>query len=152
MSVPDALDKYIGVKDFIEGVRKKFTNLEEAMVYAEELDLEQQKSIITSRSVGNFSKRANYEGAVASRPLHQSRLGQDLTPEAGHNPHGIGFDEMSETERNRHLKKDLCFNHQPGHRANTCPSRLASRETIWPEVSFRPSAGIPARVKWVLLK
>jgi hypothetical protein len=130
MSVPDALDKYIrGLKDFAWKVwRKKFTHLEGAMVYAEELDLEvQQKSIITSRSVGYFSKRASYEGAAASRPLlYQSRLGQDLTPRGGPTPMELGLMKMSETERNRHFEKDLCFNcHKAGHRANTCPIKTS---------------------------
>jgi hypothetical protein len=130
MSMPDAMDKYIrGLKDFAWKVwRKKFTHLESAMVYAEELDLEvQQRSIITSRSVGYFSKRASYEGAAASRPLlYQSRLGQDLTPRGGPTPMELGLMKMSETERNRHYDKDLCFYcHKPGHRANTCPLKTS---------------------------
>jgi hypothetical protein len=53
MSQPDALDRYIrGLKDFAFKVwRKKFVDLDVAMVYAEELDLEvQSKSILNGRS------------------------------------------------------------------------------------------------------
>jgi hypothetical protein len=128
--MPEALDRYVrGLKDFVWKVwRKKFTNLEEAMVYAEELDLEvQQKTAITGRSVGNYSKRAGYEGAAASRPLlYQSRQDQNLIPRGGPIPMELGMIKMSETERNRHYERDLCFNcHKPGHRANACPTKTS---------------------------
>jgi hypothetical protein len=52
MSAPDALDKYIrGLKDFAWKVwRRKFLTLEEAMLYAEELDLEVQQKHVVRRS------------------------------------------------------------------------------------------------------
>jgi hypothetical protein len=130
MSMPDALDKYIrGLKDFAWKVwRRKFTNLEEAMVYAEELDLEvQQKSILTGRNVIDYRKRADHNGPAASRPVPwQSRPEPTGFHRDGSTPMEIGMMKMSETERNRHYEKDLCFNcHKPGHRANLCPTKTS---------------------------
>jgi hypothetical protein len=129
MSMPDALDKYIrGLKDFTWKVwRRKFTTLDEAMVYAEELDLEvQQKSILTGRSVIGFRKRADPYGPVASRPVPwQSRQEPTGFHRGESTPMELGTTIMSEEERNRHYEKDLCFNcHKPGHRANRCPNKI----------------------------
>jgi hypothetical protein len=59
MSAPDALDRYVrGLKDFAWKVwRRKFTTLEEAMVYAEELDLEIQQKYVLNRG-SNFRRDA----------------------------------------------------------------------------------------------
>jgi hypothetical protein len=57
MSAPDALDRYVrGLKDFAWKVwRRKFTTLEEAMAYAEELDLEIQQKHVLNRG-SNFRR------------------------------------------------------------------------------------------------
>jgi hypothetical protein len=130
MSIPDALDKYVrGLKDFAFKVwRRKFTSLEEAMVYAEELDLEvQQKSILTGRSVIGYRKRADQYGPIASRPVPwQSRPEPTGFHRDGPIPMELGVMRMSGTERNRHYEQDLCFNcHKRGHRSDRCPSKTS---------------------------
>jgi hypothetical protein len=74
------------------------------MVYAEELDLEvQQKSTITNRSVGHFSKRVNY--VVLQHPVRclSVAAGSESDPRGG--PTGMVMMKMSETERNRHFTR-----------------------------------------------
>jgi hypothetical protein len=131
MSSADALDRYVrGLKDFSWKVwRRKFVSIEEAMVYAEELDLEtQQKSIVTGR--GDPAKKrvfGNY-GVVASRPVAwQPRAAPRAAASGGPTPMELGVLRMTETERNRHMEQDLCFTcHKPGHRSNACPSKTKS--------------------------
>jgi hypothetical protein len=89
--MPDAWTNILGLKDFAWKVwRKKFTNLEEAMVYAEELDLEvQQKSIITEALAISQSAQIM---KVLSHPVRylSVTVGQDLTPRRA-NPMELGL-------------------------------------------------------------
>jgi hypothetical protein len=131
MSAADALDKYIrGLKDFSWKVwRRKFVNLEEAMVYAEELDLEvQQKSILTGRGDPVKKRADGLYGAVATRHVAwQPRAAPRAIAHGGPTPMELGVLRMNETERNRHMAQDLCFTcHKPGHRSNACPSKTKS--------------------------
>jgi hypothetical protein len=131
MSGPDALDRYIrGLKDFAFKVwRRKFTNLSEAMVYAEELDLEtQQKAVLSGRGDQVKTRNDRPTGAAFSRPVAwQPRAAPRAAVYGGPAPMELGALRMNETERNRHMKQDLCFNcHKPGHRANQCPLAKAS--------------------------
>jgi hypothetical protein len=91
MSVPDALDKYTGAQRLcLEGVRKKFTNLEEAMVYAEELT--QSAAEVHHNEALAISQSAQIM-KVLSHPVRylSVTVGQDLTPEAGQTPMELGL-------------------------------------------------------------
>jgi hypothetical protein len=131
MSQPDALDRYIrGLKDFAFKVwRKKFVDLDVAMVYAEELDLEtQQKSILNGRGDLVKIRHDRQPGVGYSRPVAwQPRSAPRAAAYGGPAPMELGALVMNETERTRHMKQDLCFNcHKPGHRANLCPHKTKS--------------------------
>jgi hypothetical protein len=131
MSHPDALDRYIrGLKDFAFKVwRKKFVDLDEAMVYAEELDLEiHQKSILNGRGDPGRVRHDRQPGGGFSRPVAwQPRSALRAAAYGGPAPMELGALAMNEAERTRHMKQDLCFNcHKPGHRANVCPIKTKS--------------------------
>jgi hypothetical protein len=132
MSTADALDKYIrGLKDFAWKVwRKRFQILEEAMIYAEGLDLEiQQKAALSRRTVSTTKQPVAQSSPAASRPIHWQPRHPTSNVQGGFNrggpaPMELGATSMSETERNRHMQLDLCFYcHKPGHRSNVCPQK-----------------------------
>ena len=138
MSPPDALDKYIrGLKDFAWKVwRKKFTTIEEAIVYAEELDLEiQQKHVLNKGSTPSSTTTSgkphrppqhSYPAAIPSRPWQPRHEARNFD-RGGPTPMVLGVMRMTETERTRHMLQDLCFHcHKTGHRANVCPSKSRS--------------------------
>ena len=137
MSAADALDKYIrGLKDFAWKVwRKKFLTLDEAMLYAEELDLEVHQKEVLARGSNNSLRSSVNDQAARDKPRPSHPLGRDFRPipwqsrqeprnfhRGGPTPMELGVLRMKETERIRHMQEDLCFNcHKPGHRANQCP-------------------------------
>jgi hypothetical protein len=142
MTNADALDRYIrGLKDFPFKVwRRKFDNLEEAVGYAEELDLEiQQKQQINRGLTATAS--TPHPSARTSRPRTaqhaggqyvpwQSRQEPRNQPRGGPTPMELGMlrdnpPHMDDAERARHMKDDLCFYcHKAGHRANRCPQNM----------------------------
>jgi hypothetical protein len=140
MSEPDALDKYVrGLKDFAFKVwRRKYQTLEEAIVYAEELDLEvQQKKELKgdSKFTGPVSDKSR-RGSSRSNFFPQPRAStwqpryepRQVNGRGGSAPMELGVLRMpvrlSEAERLRHMQEDLCFNcHKPGHRTNVCPRK-----------------------------
>jgi hypothetical protein len=138
MAAADALDRYIrGLKDFAWKVwRRKFTTLEEAMVYAEELDLEIQQKHALNRG-SNFGRdkprpeSRTYQHDFQPAPRHvpwQPREEPHDFHRGGPTPMELGMlrnnpPRMDDAERARHLQQDLCFFcHKPGHRASRCPA------------------------------
>jgi hypothetical protein len=139
MSTTDLLDKYIrGLKDFAHKVwRRHYVTLDEAMIYAEELDLEiRQKRVLGlertpdrhNKSGGKPTRATPSYAPNASRHIPwQPRQEPRSFHRGGPTPMELGVLRMSETERNRHMQQDLCFTcHKPGHRANVCPSKIRS--------------------------
>jgi hypothetical protein len=70
MSVADALDMYIrGLKDLTFKVwRKKFDTLEEAMLYAEERDLEVLQKLVLTKGSNSFGREASYATFTRDKP------------------------------------------------------------------------------------
>jgi hypothetical protein len=137
MSAADALDKFIrGLKDFAWKVwRRKFTTLEEAMVYAEELDLEvQQKSVLCGKydraDVLRKSTRPGQSFGGNHRFIpQQSRAVPSPAPRVLAVPMDLGVIRMNDAEKSKHMQDGLCFNcHKPGHRANHCPKKSGNGE------------------------
>jgi hypothetical protein len=131
MSEPDALDRFIrGLKDFSFKVwRRKFTTLDAAIVYAEELDLEtRQKQLLSggnTTSGGKFNHGSHRAVQSSSRQTSWAPGPVRVVNQPGGSaPMDVSVLRMDEQERSRHMKNDLCFNcHKPGHRANVCPAK-----------------------------
>jgi len=147
MSVADALDKYVrGLKDFAWKVwRRKFPTLEDAMNYAEELDLEVQQKHVLNRG-SNFGRdKPRPEQRKEPRDYREEPFVQNawLEPyEERDEPRSDPRDfrneptpmelgvlqidppRMNDAEREHHMQQGLCFFcHKPGHRANRCPAK-----------------------------
>jgi hypothetical protein len=75
------------------------------MVYAEEPDLEIQKSILTDDPV---KKRADGILAVASRQVAWQPRAAPRAAASGTTPMELGVLGMTETERNRHMDSKTC--------------------------------------------
>jgi hypothetical protein len=120
--------------------RRKFDNLEEAVGYAEELDLEiQQKQQINRGLTATAS--TPHPSSRTSRPRTAQHAGGQYVPwqsrqeprnqtRGGPTPMELGMlrdnpPHMDDAERARHMKDDLCFYcHKAGHRANRCPQNM----------------------------
>jgi hypothetical protein len=132
MSEEDAIDRYIrGLKDFAWRVwRKKYTDLDKAMIYAEELDLEvRQKHLLSTGSTnsnGKLTRGTQEDVRVAPRrvPWQPRTEAKSAFTRGGPTPMELGVLRMDESERSRHMQQSLCFNcHKPGHIANVCPAK-----------------------------
>lgn len=134
MSKADALDRYIrGLKDWTWKVwRRKFDTIEQAMIYAEELDLEAQQKLVLMRkshkhAAVSSSSKQSFPLALrttAWQPRGGNRGHGNHAPRGESTPMELGVLRMNETERERHIAQDLCFNcHKPGHRSNVCPTK-----------------------------
>jgi hypothetical protein len=144
MSEADALDRYIrGLKDLTFKVwRKKFDTLEEAMLYAEERDLEVLQKLVLTKGSNSFGREASYATFTRDKPRAkfsdfqpppripwQPRQEPQNFHQGGPTPMELGMlknnpPRMNETERARHFEMDLCFTcHKAGHKSNRCPMR-----------------------------
>jgi hypothetical protein len=127
VSEEEQVDRYIrGLKDFAWRVwRKKHKTLNEAMIYAEELDLEiRQKQILSIGSTNSNGKQPRETSSIAPILSRQVPWLPRVEPRGESVPMELGVLRMDETERKRHMQQNLCFNcHKPGHAANVCPAK-----------------------------